>query len=37
VVVRSGDIVLVADRNKTPELKTLLNSLPSKLKNSDAS
>lgn len=37
VVVRSGDIVLVAERDKTPELKTLLNSLPSRLKNPDAS
>lgn len=37
VVVRSGDIVLVAERDRTPELKTLLESLPPGLRNPDAS
>ncbi len=34
-VVRSGDIVLVADRTKTPNLKSLLEALPSHLRNPD--
>lgn len=33
VVVRSGDVVLVADRARTPELKDLLNSLPAHLRD----
>jgi mannose-1-phosphate guanylyltransferase len=36
VVVRSGDIVLVADRSRTPQLKTLLRALPPDLRNPDA-
>jgi len=36
VVVRSGDIVLVADRSRTPQLKTLLSALPPNLRNPDA-
>lgn len=34
-VVLSGGIVLVADRDRTPDLKTLLESLPSRLRNPD--
>jgi mannose-1-phosphate guanylyltransferase len=34
-VVRSGDIVLVADRRKTPDLKRLLAALPPDLRNLD--
>jgi hypothetical protein len=34
-VVLCGDIVLVADRYKTPDLKSLLESLPSHLRNPD--
>lgn len=36
VVVRSGGIVLVADRARTPELKSLLDALPPTLKDPDA-
>ncbi len=36
-VVRSGDIVLVADRKKTPDLKTLLDALPPHLRDPDRS
>ncbi|MFH1765265.1 MAG: sugar phosphate nucleotidyltransferase [Gemmatimonadota bacterium] len=32
-VVRSGDIVLVADRSRTPDLKKLLEALPPHLRN----
>jgi mannose-1-phosphate guanylyltransferase len=35
VVVRSGEVVMVADRHRTPELKTLLKSLPSHLRDPD--
>jgi len=34
-VIRSGDIVLVADRTKTPDLKTLLEALPPHLRSPD--
>ncbi len=34
-IVRSGDIVLVADRAKTPDLKSLLEALPSHLRDPD--
>jgi mannose-1-phosphate guanylyltransferase len=33
VVVRSGEIVLVADRRRTPDLKSLLNALPAHLRD----
>lgn len=33
VVVRSGDIVLVADRDRTPDLKSLLKALPPELRD----
>ena len=33
VVVRSGDIVLVADRSRAPDLKTLLTALPPSLRD----
>jgi mannose-1-phosphate guanylyltransferase/mannose-6-phosphate isomerase len=36
VVVRSGDVVLVADRTRTPELKDLLTSLPAHLRDPEA-
>jgi len=36
VLVRSGDVVLVANRGRTPELKALLNSLPARLRDPDA-
>ncbi|MFC1574642.1 mannose-1-phosphate guanylyltransferase [Gemmatimonadota bacterium] len=36
VVVRSGDIVLVADRRRTPDLKALLEALPPHLRDPDA-
>jgi mannose-1-phosphate guanylyltransferase len=36
VVVRSGDILLVADRRKTGELKALLKSLPAHLRDPEA-
>jgi mannose-1-phosphate guanylyltransferase len=35
-VVRSGDIVLVADRLRTPELKKLLEVLPARLRDPDS-
>jgi mannose-1-phosphate guanylyltransferase len=35
-VVRSGDIVLVADRLRTPDLKKLLEALPAKLRSPDS-
>lgn len=35
VVVRSGDILLVTDRSRAPDLKRLLASLPAHLKNPD--
>jgi mannose-1-phosphate guanylyltransferase len=35
-VVRSGDIVLVADRSRTPDLKSLLKALPANLRNPDS-
>ncbi|MCJ7628967.1 MAG: sugar phosphate nucleotidyltransferase [Longimicrobiales bacterium] len=34
-VVQSGDIVLVADRSRTPDLKKLLETLPPHLRNPD--
>jgi mannose-1-phosphate guanylyltransferase len=37
VVVRSGEITLVADRKRTPELKSLLEALPPRLRNPDDS
>ncbi|MBT8398524.1 MAG: mannose-1-phosphate guanylyltransferase [Gemmatimonadetes bacterium] len=36
-VVRSGDIVLVADRSRTPDLKSLLEALPPHLRDPDRS
>lgn len=36
-VVKSGDVVLVARRDRTPELKALLKELPSNLRNPDGS
>jgi mannose-1-phosphate guanylyltransferase len=35
VVIRSGDIVLVADRARTPDLKSLLKALPPDFRNPD--
>jgi len=36
VVVRSGDILLVADRSRVPELKELLKALPAHLRDPEA-
>ncbi len=36
VVVRSGNIVMVADRARTPDLKTLLQALPPHLRDPDS-
>jgi len=36
VVVRKGDVVLVAERRRTPELKSLLKILPTELKDPDS-